>query len=384
MKEIYLDNSASTQIDTEVLEYMFQISKECYANPSSVHKLGQKSRRIMDESRETIAMFLKIKSRELIFTSSGSEANNLALRGIMKSPKYKGNHIISTKIEHSSVLKTLEDLEKEGVEVTLLDVDKYGNINLEDLKKEIKSSTRLISIIHANNEIGTIQNIKSIGEICKAKNIVFHVDAVQSFGKILFYPEEYNINLMSIAAHKLYGPKGIGALYISSGTKLEKIITGGYQERNRRAGTENIPAISGFAKATELAYSIIHAESQREKELRDYMETLILKNIPLVTINGDLNNRLSNVSSLTIDNTMAESILFNLDLRGICISAGSACSSGTLNPSHVLLALGHDTKMAKSSIRVSLGKFNTKEDIDEFVKQLELVVEQERNLSDLY
>ena len=384
MKEIYLDNSASTQIDNNVLEYMFQIAKDCYANPSSVHKLGQKSRRIMDESRETIAMFLKVKSRELIFTSSGSEANNLALRGIMKSPKYKGNHIISTKIEHSSVLKTLEDLEKEGVEVTLLDVDKYGNINLEDLKKAIKPSTRLISIIHANNEIGTIQDIKSIGEICKAKNIVFHVDAVQSFGKILFYPEEYNINLMSIAAHKLYGPKGIGALYISSGTKLEKIITGGYQERNRRAGTENIPAIAGFAKATELAYSIIHAESQREKELRDYMETLILKKIPSVTINGNLNNRLSNISSLTIDNAMAESILFNLDLRGICISAGSACSSGTLNPSHVLLALGHDTKMAKSSIRVSLGKFNTKEDIDEFVKQLELVVEQERNLSDLY
>ena len=384
MKEIYLDNSASTQIDNNVLEYMFQIAKDCYANPSSVHKLGQKSRRIMDESRETIAMFLKVKSRELIFTSSGSESNNLALRGVMKSPKYKGNHIISTKIEHSSVLKTLEDLEKEGVEVTLLDVDKYGNINLEDLTKAIKPSTRLISIIHANNEIGTIQDIKSIGEICKAKNIVFHVDAVQSFGKILFYPEEYNINLMSIAAHKLYGPKGIGALYISSGTKLEKIITGGYQERNRRAGTENIPAIAGFAKATELAYSIIHAESQREKELRDYMETLILKKIPSVTINGNLNNRLSNISNLTIDNAMAESILFNLDLRGICISAGSACSSGTLNPSHVLLALGHDTKMAKSSIRVSLGKFNTKEDIDEFVKQLELVVEQERNLSDLY
>lgn len=384
MKEIYLDNSASTQIDNNVLEYMFQIAKDCYANPSSVHKLGQKSRRIMDESRETIAMFLKVKSRELIFTSSGSEANNLALRGVMKSQKYKGNHIISTKIEHSSVLKTLEDLEKEGVEVTLLDVDKYGNINLEDLTKAIKPSTRLISIIHANNEIGTIQDIKSIGEICKAKNIVFHVDAVQSFGKILFYPEEYNINLMSIAAHKLYGPKGIGALYISSGTKLEKIITGGYQERNRRAGTENIPAIAGFAKATELAYSIIHAESQREKELRDYMETLILEKIPSVTINGNLNNRLSNISNLTIDNAMAESILFNLDLRGICISAGSACSSGTLNPSHVLLALGHDTKMAKSSIRVSLGKFNTKEDIDEFVKQLELVVEQERNLSDLY
>lgn len=384
MNEIYLDNSASTRLDEAVLEHMYRIAKESYGNPSSVHRIGQNSRKIIDEARETIAMFLKIKSRELVFTASGSEANNLALRGIMKSSKLKGNHIISTKIEHSSVLKTLEDLEKEGAEITLLDVDKFGNINIEELKAAIKPNTRLVSIIHANNEIGTIQDIKSIGEICRNKNIVFHVDAVQSFGKILFYPEEYNINLMSIAAHKLYGPKGMGALYISTGTKLEKIITGGYQERNRRAGTEDVPSIAGFAKAVEIAYGIIHSESKREKELRDYMETQILSKIPNITINGNLENRLNNISNLTIENTGAESILFNLDLKGICISAGSACSSGTLSPSHVLLALGHETKQAKASIRISLGKFNNKDEIDEFVKQLELIVEQERNLSDLY
>ena len=384
MREIYLDNSASTKIDDNVLEYMFKISKENYGNPSSVHRAGQSARKIMDEARETIAMFLRIKSRELLFTSSGTEANNLALRGVMKSPKYKGNHIISTKIEHSSVLKTLEDLEKEGFEITLLDVDSEGNIDINELKKAVKPTTRLISIIHANNEIGSIQDIKSIGEFCKSKNIVFHVDAVQSFGKILFYPEEYNINLMSISAHKIYGPKGIGALYISTGTKLEKIITGGYQERNRRAGTENVPAIGAFGKAVELAFGNIHEEYKNEKILRNYMEELIIKEITGVKINGNIENRLPNISSLTFEGASSESILFNLDLRGIYVSAGSACSSGTLNPSHVLLALGHDNKAAKSSIRVSLGKYNTKDEIHEFVKQLSLVIEQERNLADLY
>lgn len=384
MREIYLDNSASTKIDDNVLEYMFKISKENYGNPSSVHRIGQNSRKIMDEARELIAMFLKIKSRELVFTSSGSESNNLALRGVMKSNKYKGNHIISTKIEHSSVLKTLEDLEKEGFEVTLLPVDSQGDIDINELKKAVRPTTRLISIIHGNNEIGTIQDIKSIGEFCKKENIVFHVDAVQSFGKIFFYPEDYNINLMSISAHKIYGPKGIGAIYISTGTKIEKILTGGYQERNRRAGTENVAAIRAFGKAVELAFGNIHEEYKKEKELRDYMEELILKEIKGVKINGNIENRLPNISSLTFEGASSESILFNLDLRGIYISAGSACSSGTLNPSHVLLALGHDNKMAKSSIRVSLGKYNTRDEIETFVKELSLVVEQERNLSDLY
>lgn len=384
MREIYLDNSASTRIDDNVLEYMFKVSKDIYGNPSSLHKEGQKSRKIIDEARETIAMFLKIKSREIVFTGSGSESNNLALRGIMKSQKYKGNHIISTKIEHSSVLKTLDDLKQDGCDITLLEVDSEGNICLDELKKAIKSSTRLISIIHANNEIGTIQDIKSIGQICKEKNIIFHIDAVQSFGKILFYPQDYGINLMSMAAHKIYGPKGVGALYISTGTKIEKILTGGFQERNRRAGTENVAGIGAFAKAVEIAYGNIHSEYTKEKELRDYMESLILEKIEGVQINGNPENRLPNISSLTFDRAGSESLLFNLDLRGIYISAGSACSSGTLNPSHVLLALGHDNKMAKSSIRVSLGKYNTKDDIEEFVKRLDSVVEQERNLSDLY
>ena len=299
MKEIYLDNSASTQIDLDVLEYMFRILKESYGNPSSVHKEGQKSRKIIDEARELIAIFLRIKARELVFTSSGTEANNLALRGIMKSAKYKGKHIISTKIEHSSVLKTLEDLEREGFEVTLLDVDSDGNIDLKELEKAIRPDTRLISVIHASNEIGTIQDIKKIGEICKKKNIVFHVDAVQSFGKILFYPEEYNINLMSISAHKIYGPKGIGALYISTGTKLEKTVTGGYQERNRRAGTENVAAIGAFGKAVEIAYSNIHAEYKKEEELRNYMEELILREIKDVAINGNPSHRLPNISNIT-------------------------------------------------------------------------------------
>lgn len=384
MKEIYLDNSASTPIDADVLEYMFRISKESYGNPSSVHREGQKSRKIIDEARELIATFLKIKSRELVFTSSGTEANNLALRGIMKSSKYKGKHIISSAIEHSSIMKTLEDLEKEGFEVTLLQVDSFGNIDLEEFEKAIRPDTRLVSLIHASNEIGTIQDIKKVGEICKKKNIVFHVDAVQSFGKILFYPEEYNINLMSISAHKIYGPKGIGALYISTGTKLEKIITGGYQERNRRAGTENVAAIGAFGKAVEIAYGNIHAEYKKEEELRNYMEELILKEIKDTSINGNLSNRLPNISNLTFDRASSESLLFNMDLKGICISAGSACSSGTLNPSHVLLALGHDNRKAKSSIRISLGKYNTKEEIEIFVKELSLAVEQERNLSDLY
>lgn len=381
---VYLDNSASTKIDENVLEYMFEIAKNIYGNPSSVHKVGQEARKIIDEAREKIAMFLKIKSRELVFTSSGTEANNLALRGLMKSSKYKGNHIISTKIEHSSVLKTLEDLENEGFEVTLLDVDKKGNINFDELKKAVKPSTRLISIIHANNEIGTIQDIKAIGEFCKKNSIIFHVDAVQSFGKILFYPEEYGINLMSFSAHKINGPKGIGALYISTGTKIEKILTGGYQERNRRGGTEDVPAIGAFGRAVEIAFSNIHGEYAKEKELRDYMESLIKKEISNVTINGNLDSRLPNISSITLEGASSESVLFNMDLRGFCISAGSACSSGTLNPSHVLLALGHDNRSAKQSIRVSLGKYNTKEEIEKFVRELSLVIEQERNLADLY
>lgn len=381
---IYLDNSATTAIDKDVLEVMHKIDREVYGNPSSVHRQGQIARKAIEEARESLAMYLGAKPREIVYTSSGSESNNLAIRGVMKSNKYNGNHIISTTIEHSSVKKTLEDLEKEGVEVTYLPVDSKGRIDLDILRKSIKKETRMISIIHGNNEIGTIQDIKGIGEIAKKHKIVFHVDAVQTFGKMLINPKDYNINLLSIAAHKIYGPKGIGALYIGTGTKVEKIITGGFQERNRRAGTENVSGICGFAKASEVIYSNLHVESKKEKELRDYFEEEVLKRVEGVEVNGDLNNRLFNISNLTIKDVQAESLLYALDLKGICISAGSACSSSTLSPSHVLEAIGLDKKGAKGTIRVSIGKYNTKEEIDQFVDVLETAIIQERNMADLY
>ncbi len=381
---IYLDNSATTAIDSNVLEVMHKIDKEIYGNPSSVHRQGQVARKAIEQARESLAMYLSAKPREIVYTSSGSESNNLAIRGVMKSKKYCGNHIISSTIEHSSVRKTLEDLEKEGVKVTYVPVDLKGRLDLDILEKSIKKETKLISIIHGNNEIGTIQDIKKIGEIAKKNKIIFHVDAVQTFGKMLINPKDYNINLMSIAAHKIYGPKGIGALYIITGTKIEKIITGGFQERNRRAGTENVSGICGFTKACEVVYSNFHVEGKKEKELRDYLEEEVLKRIEGVEVNGDLDNRLFNISNLTIENVQAESLLYTLDLKGICISAGSACSSSTLSPSHVLEAIGLDKRRAKATIRISIGKYNTKEEIDEFVNVLGTAIIQERNMADLY
>lgn len=377
---IYLDNSATTPIADSVLDLMNQLNKQVYGNPSSVHGKGQEAKKYMEEARENISMYLKIQPRELIFTASGSESNNMALRGIMKSKAYEGKHIISTKIEHSSVLKTLEDLERDGFDISYINVNEKGHVNLEELEKSIRPDTRLVSIIHANNEIGTIQNLEEISKLIKKHKIILHVDAVQSFGKMPIYPKDLSIDLMSISAHKIYGPKGIAGLFVATGTKLEKIITGGYQERNRRAGTENVVNICAFSKSVELSYANLYSEKEKEESLRNYMEEEILKKILKVKINGDRNNRLFNISSLTIDGVEAESLIFALDLKGICISAGSACSSGTLSPSPVLEAIGLDKKSAKSTIRISLGRYNTKEEIDKFIDILELSVLQERNL----
>lgn len=377
---IYLDNSATTAIDDSVIQLINDLNKKVYGNPSSVHKKGQEAKKYIEEARENISMFLKIHPRELVFTGSGSESNNLAIRGIMKSKYYQGKHIISTRIEHSSVLKTLEELEKEGYEVSYVPVDEKGRVILKELEKAIRPDTRLVSIIHGNNEIGTIQDLEEVSKITKKYNILFHVDAVQSFTKLAIYPEEMGIDLMSISSHKIYGPKGIAGLYIKTGIKLEKIISGGYQERNRRSGTENVVGICAFSKSVELAYSNLYAEKEREEKLRDYMEKEIIEKIPKVKINGDKNNRLFNISSLTIEGVEAESLIFILDLKNICISAGSACSSGTLSPSQVLEAIGLDKKSAKSTIRVSLGRYNTKDEIDIFIKTLESCVSQERNL----
>lgn len=384
IKIIYLDNSATTPMDNKVIELSYKLSREIYGNPSSLHRAGQNSRKYIDEARENIAMYLKAKSREIIFTSSGSEGNNMAIRGIAKSEKYKGNEIITSPIEHASVRNTLKILANEGFIIKEAEVDKNGNIKIDELEKLINKNTRLISIIHGNNEIGTIQNIKKIGELSKKNNIIFHIDAVQSFGKMLIYPEELGVDLMTISSHKLYGPKGMGALYIKSGTNLKKLIEGGPQERNRRGGTENIIGICAFSKAVETAYSLLYEENQRIEELRNYMENSILEKIPYVSINGSIKNRLPNISSLTIKDIQGESLMYSLDIKNVCISTGSACSSGTIKASPILQKIGLDKKQALSTIRISLGRFNTREEIDNFVEILETAVYKERNMADLY
>jgi len=378
-KNVYLDNNATTQMDERVIEVMTKVMRESYGNPSSVYQIGQKGKKILEESREMISGLLGLKSREIIFTSGGTESNNMAIRGAAKALKNKGRHLITSVIEHSSVLNTFKDMESLGWEVTYLGVDEKGRVNIKELQSSIKDETVLISIMHSNNEIGTLQPIREIGKIAKSKNIIFHVDGVQSLGKVKIDFE--NIDLFSFAAHKFYGPKGIGALYVKSGVKIEKLLTGGYQERNRRSGTENVVGVCGMARALEISLENLYIEMEKEKKIRDYMENKILEKIDKVTINGDLSNRLFNTSSITFEKVEAESLLFALDMKGIAVSAGSACASSTLSPSHVLEAIGLSGNTAKSTLRISLGRFTTEEDIDYFVEALELAVANERNLN---
>ena len=378
-KNVYLDNNATTPMDDRVIEVMTKVMRESYGNPSSVYQVGQKGKKIIEESREMISGLLGLKSREIVFTSGGTESNNMAIRGVARCLKKKGMHLITSAIEHSSVLNTFKDMESLGWEVTYLGADEKGKVNTEELRRSIKDETVLISIMHSNNEIGTFQPITEIGKIAKEKNIIFHVDGVQSVGKIKIDFE--NIDLFSFAAHKFYGPKGIGALYVKSGVKIEKLITGGHQERNRRAGTENVAGVCGMAKALEITLENLYVEMEKEKKLRNYMEKKILESIDKVTINGDLSNRLSNTSSISFEKVEAESLLFALDMKGIAVSAGSACASSTLSPSHVLEAIGFSISKAKSTLRISLGRFNQKEEIDYFVEILEMAVGNERNLN---
>ena len=377
-REVYLDNNATTKIDERVLGPMVEVMRENYGNPSSVYKIGQKSKRIIEESRELICGLLGIKIRELIFTSGGTEGNNMAIRGILDATVNKGKHIITSSIEHSSVKNTLKDLEGKGWEVTYLDVDSSGIIDPKKLEAAIRKDTVLITIMHSNNEVGTLQPIDEIGKIAKKYEIIFHVDAVQSIGKVKI--EFENIDTLTFASHKFYGPKGVGALYVKSGTKIEKFITGGQQERNRRAGTENVTGIFGMGKAFEIALSNMYEEMAKEKELRDYMESTLKEKIERIFFNGDKGLRLANTSSMTIEDVEAESLLLSLDMRGVSVSAGSACASSTLTPSHVLEAIGLNKAKAKGTIRVSLGRYTTKEDIEYFVEVLINVVKIEREL----
>ncbi|NLY67452.1 MAG: cysteine desulfurase NifS [Tissierellia bacterium] len=383
-KYIYMDNAATTPVKKEVLDEMLPYFNVNYGNPSSIYTLGSKSKNAISISREKVAKAINADPREIFFTAGGSEADNWAIKGVAYANKDKGNHIITSKIEHHAVLHTCEYLEKEGFRVTYLDVDQYGIVDLEQLKKSITDDTILISIMFANNEIGTIQPIKEIGKIAKEKGIYFHTDAVQAIGHIKIDVNELNIDLLSMSAHKFYGPKGIGALYVRKGVKIDPLITGGGQERNRRAGTENVPGIVGMGKAIELAYENLEGKNAKLIKLRDRMINKILEKIDYVRLNGHPTNRLPGNVNVCFEFIEGESILLSLDMEGIAASSGSACTSGSLEPSHVLLAIGLSHEIAHGSVRLTLGDFNTEEEVDYVVEKLAEIVSRLRTMSPLY
>ena len=381
---VYLDNNATTKMDNEVFEAMVPYLTEYYGNASSLHLFGKETNKAMNESRETIAKYLGVEPNEIIFTASGSESDNLAIRGIARAYKNRGKHIIASPIEHPAIKNTLKDLEDEGYEVTILHVDKNGVLDIEELKNAIKDETILITVMHANNEVGTFQPIEEIGKIAKENKIIFHVDAVQTMGKVDIKPKEMGIDLLSFSAHKFYGPKGIAALYWRNGVRFGKVLTGGGQEGKRRPGTSNVPGMVGMAKALEIAYRDMAEEFKKEEELRDYFESEVLKRIPEVVINAKEAKRLPGTSSITFKYLEGESILLSLSYKGIAVSSGSACSSDDLQASHVLLAMGIEPEFAHGTIRFGLGKYNTKEEIDYTLDVLVEVIEKLRAISPLW
>lgn len=383
-KNIYMDNAATTRMKKEVLDEMLPYLTENYGNPSSVYSLGSKSKRAVEDVRETVAKVLGVNKREIFFTGGGSEADNWAIKGIAYANSSKGNHIITSKIEHHAVLHACEYLEKKGFDVTYLDVDEFGLIDLNQLKESITDKTILISIMYANNEIGTIQPIKEIGEIAKEKGVYFHTDAVQAIGNTDIDVDELNIDLLSMSAHKIYGPKGVGALYIRQGVKIDPLIIGGGQERNRRAGTENVPGLVGFGKAIELAYENMEEHNSRLIKLRDSLIKKIGDNISYTRLNGHPTKRLPGNVNICFEFIEGESLLLSLDMVGIAGSSGSACTSGSLDPSHVLLAIGLEHEIAHGSLRLSLGDFNSEEELDYVVENLKVIVQRLRDMSPLY
>ncbi|HBC31307.1 MAG TPA: cysteine desulfurase NifS [Clostridiales bacterium] len=383
-KYIYMDNAATTPIKREVLEAMMPYFTDKYGNPSSIYSIGGQSRNAIERAREKVSKVFNAKPQEIFFTSCGSESDNWAIKGIAYANRKRGNHIITSKIEHHAVLHTCQYLEKQGFRVTYLDVDEYGFINLDQLKESIRDDTILISIMFANNEIGTIQPIAEIGKIAKEKGIYFHTDAVQAIGNVKIDVNELNIDLLSLSAHKFYGPKGIGALYIRQGVKIDPLISGGAQERNRRAGTENVPYIVGLGKAIELACENIDEHNEKLTKLRKRLIKGIFDNIDYARLNGDEEKRLPGNANFCFRFIEGESILLSLDMEGIAGSSGSACTSGSLDPSHVLLAIGLPHEIAHGSLRLTLGDFNTEEDVDYVVEKLTEIVARLRAMSPLY
>ena len=383
-KLIYLDNAATTQVYPEVLEAMTPYFTEHYGNPSSIYSFAGESKRAVDAARSTMAEFLNAKTEEIYFTGGGSESDNWALKATAEAYANKGKHIITSKIEHHAILHTCEWLEKHGFEVTYLDVDENGLIDPKALEAAIRPDTILISIMFANNEIGTIEPVAEIGKIAKEHSVLFHTDAVQAFGHVPIDVQAMNIDMLSASGHKINGPKGIGLMYIRKGIKIGSFIHGGAQERHRRAGTHNVPGIVGFAKAVELAGHDIDKRIKYETELRDYYISRVEKEIPYAKLNGDRVKRLPNNTNFCFRFIEGESMLILLDQKGICASSGSACTSGSLDPSHVLLAIGLPHEIAHGSLRATLSEKTTKEDIDFTVDELKKIIERLRSMSPLY
>lgn len=384
MKNVYMDYAATTYVKPEVLEEMMPFFTEKYGNPSSFYGISRETKMAIDKARNRVAKALNCDLNEVYFTGGGSEADNWAIKGIASAHRKKGNHIITTKIEHHAVLHTCEYLEKQGFEVTYLNVDKEGFIDLEELKNAITDKTILVSIMFANNEIGTIQPIKEIGKICRERKVFFHTDAVQAVGNIPIDVKEMNIDLLSLAGHKIYGPKGIGALYIRKGVRIDNLIHGGGQERARRAGTENTPSVVGLGKAIELATENLEEHNKKLVVLRDKLIDGLLK-VPHTRLNGPRGDkRLPGNVNITFEFIEGESILLSLDFEGVCASSGSACTSGSLDPSHVLLAIGLPHELAHGSLRLTLGDGSTEEDVNYVLEVVPPIIERLRNMSPLW
>ena len=384
MKHIYLDNNATTAVRPEVLERMGPFFLDHYGNASSIHRFGQEAKAAIDDARGQVARLIGAQTAEIVFLSGGTEADNLAIRGIIDSQASKGRHIITSQIEHHAVLHTCKELEKKGFEVTWLAVSRDGLVDAEEVRRAIRPDTILITIMHANNEIGTIQPIERIGQIAAEAGIYFHSDGVQATSKIPVDVRSLGVHLYSMSGHKLHGPKGVGALYVRKGTPLKPQMTGGGHERNRRSGTENVAAIVGFGAAAELAGQELTAEMNQVGQLRDSMEERLQAAIPDIHVNGENAPRLPNTSNLMVDYAEGEGLVISLDLKGVAVSTGSACSSGSLEPSHVLTAIGKTPGEGFGSLRISLSALTTREDVDYLVEVLPAIVERLRELSPYY
>jgi cysteine desulfurase len=384
MRRVYLDHNATTPVHPEVLEAMMPFFQDQFGNASSIHWAGREVKKYLDDAREKVASLLNATPEEVIFTGCGTESDNMAIKGVAYALQDKGRHIITTEVEHHAVLHTCQFLEKAGFEVTYLPVDSDGLIDLEKLRLSIKNQTILITIMFANNETGTVFPMQEIGELARGKGVIFHTDAIQAVGKLPIDLKQLPVDILSLSGHKLYAPKGIGAQYIRAGTKLTPLIHGGGQERNRRAGTENIPYIIGLGKASEIAQRDFQGRSEHLLALRERLHRGIINRIPHVKLNGHPTKRLPNTLNLSFLYIEGESLLLNLDLEGIAVSSGSACTSGSLEPSHVLLAMGIPHEIAQSAIRLSLGWSNTQEDVDYVVEVLPRIVQRLRDMSPLY